>query len=86
MTKIFSRRQSKSQFNDALISLQRAFEEEAARQRLERIEYARFLALRERERVLQTYPISWPATIAQYMTPQYGEMLGHRAVVQRLAE
>jgi hypothetical protein len=73
MQRILFRKRLDSQFHDALISLQKAFEEEAARQERERLDYARLVGLQEREHVLQTCPISWPATMAERMTAQSDE-------------
>lgn len=71
MIRTFFRRRSDEQFEDALNALQRAFQEEAARQEQQKIEYARLVALQERNRLFQMNPISWPATMATPMPPQH---------------
>jgi len=65
------RRKSKANFSDALQSLANAFQAEADRQQSERIEIARNIAIKERERMLLACPVSWPATMTQDMTSNY---------------
>jgi hypothetical protein len=70
------RRRSRQNMMDALISLEHAFQAEAARQQRERIENARIDALREREAALNSGALSWPVTMMQEMQSHYGEVVG----------
>jgi hypothetical protein len=76
MPQILSRWRRKPKFEEALYSLQIAFEEEAARQRRETIAYARLKALKDREEIFQRDPVSWPATITENMNRQHGAIYG----------
>jgi hypothetical protein len=69
------RRRRKRSMTDALISLEQAFQAEAARQERERlVECARIVALQEREAMLQTRPVAWPATMVKEMESHYHEL------------
>lgn len=69
------RRRRKRSMTDALISLEQAFQAEAARQERERlIECARITALQEREATLRTCPVTWPATMIREMESHYHEL------------
>ena len=73
------RRRARQDINDALISLEQAFQAEAARQERERIiEYARITALNERQIALQGGALSWPATMMQEMQSYYGDVVDLR--------
>ena len=69
------RRRTQQNITDALISLEHAFQAEAARQQRERmIENARITALHEREAALHASALSWPVTMMEEMQSHYGDV------------
>ena len=69
------RRRSRQNMTDALISLEHAFQAEAARQQRERIENARIAALHEREAALHADALSWPVTMMKEMQSHDGDVV-----------
>lgn len=65
------RRKSKANLNDAVQALANAFQAEADRQQHERVEIARLEALKEREAIFLSCPVSWPATMTEEMSDNY---------------
>jgi len=80
LPKRLRKRPRRKDFLEALISLERACQVEAARQERERvIECARMLALHEREVTLRSSPFVWPATMVREMPSHYSYALGDRS-------
>ena len=71
------KRPRRNDYLDALISLERACQAEAARQERERVvECARMIALHEREVMLRSSPFVWPATMIEEMSSHYSYAIG----------
>ena len=69
------RRKSKANLNDALQALANACQAEADRQQHERVETARLEALKEREAIFLSCPVSWPAMMTEEMSENYHRQL-----------